>query len=125
MSPGRAPRPCPHCGALTAASRACPRCAPVLRAKAPGRYPPGERARMRRAVEHWISLHGGLCPGYGRAAHPVLATELTADHLYPRSLGGTGGPLGVLCRSCNSRKGARGVVEDATATRFPDRSPPA
>lgn len=35
--------------------------------------------------------------------------ELTVDHIYPESKGGTREPenLQTLCRSCNSRKGAR------------------
>ena len=34
-------------------------------------------------------------------------TDLTADHLIPVIDGGAGGPLRVLCRSCNSARGAR------------------
>lgn len=37
------------------------------------------------------------------------SSDLTLDHIYPWSLGGpdTDGNLRTLCRSCNSRKGAR------------------
>jgi 5-methylcytosine-specific restriction endonuclease McrA len=33
-------------------------------------------------------------------------TDLTADHLIPVIDGGAAGPLRVLCRSCNSARGA-------------------
>jgi 5-methylcytosine-specific restriction endonuclease McrA len=32
--------------------------------------------------------------------------DLTIDHLIPASLGGANGPVRVLCRSCNGRRGA-------------------
>jgi 5-methylcytosine-specific restriction endonuclease McrA len=34
-------------------------------------------------------------------------TDLTVDHLIPVIDGGAGGPLRVLCRSCNSRRGSK------------------
>lgn len=39
--------------------------------------------------------------------------DLTLDHIFPQSLGGSGHPINlrVLCRSCNSRKGA--AIPDA------------
>lgn len=51
--------------------------------------------------------HGNWCPGYQREAHPV--SDLTVDHVVPLAAGGA--PLdiancAVLCRSCNSTKGA-------------------
>lgn len=52
-----------------------------------------------------MQRNGWNCPGWKRAPHP--ATDLTADHLDPPGLGGPEtGPLGVLCRSCNSAKQA-------------------
>jgi 5-methylcytosine-specific restriction endonuclease McrA len=33
-------------------------------------------------------------------------TDLTADHVVPVIDGGANGPLRVLCRSCNSRRGS-------------------
>jgi len=60
---------------------------------------------MARAVADWRAKHGDVCPGYNRPPHP--ATDLTADHLLPRAQGGgPGSPLAVLCRSCNSARGA-------------------
>jgi hypothetical protein len=61
---------------------------------------------MRAVVAAHIAQHGNTCPGFDRAAHP--SNDLTADHLVPRSRGGIGGPLRVLCRSCNARRGATG-----------------
>jgi 5-methylcytosine-specific restriction endonuclease McrA len=64
-----------------------------------------ERQRRKRAVDAWIRLHGHVCPGYQRPAHE--AHDLTADHVHPRSHGGEHGRLEILCRACNSAKGAR------------------
>ncbi|WKK26556.1 HNH endonuclease [Streptomyces olivoreticuli] len=48
--------------------------------------------------------YGDWCHGWGVPAH--AASDLTADHVVPKSRGGTDTPgnLAVLCRSCNSRK---------------------
>lgn len=62
--------------------------------------------RRRAAVKAWRGEHGDWCPGYRVPAH--ASDDLTADHITPVALGGDPrGPLTVLCRSCNSRKGAR------------------
>jgi hypothetical protein len=64
-----------------------------------------ERTQAEHVVAAWIEEHGYVCPGYKRAPH--ASTDLTADHIMPLHLGGD--PLGemqVLCRSCNSRRGA-------------------
>lgn len=66
-----------------------------------------ETQRRRRAVEDHLKQFGPVCPGYGRDPHQVDASTLTADHIIPRSVGGEEGPLRVLCRSCNSRRGNR------------------
>jgi hypothetical protein len=47
------------------------------------------------------------CPGYQRDAHP--ASDLTVDHVVPLAAGGAPFDIAncaVLCRSCNSTKGA-------------------
>jgi 5-methylcytosine-specific restriction enzyme A len=63
-----------------------------------------EIVRRRRVVQEWREVHGDWCPACGR--HDV---ELSADHVVPFAVSGDeGGELQVMCRSCNSRKGARG-----------------
>jgi HNH endonuclease len=55
----------------------------------------------------WRGEHGNWCPGYQRDAHP--AADLTVDHVVPLAAGGAPFDIGncaVLCRSCNSTKGA-------------------
>ncbi|MFC9786448.1 HNH endonuclease [Rhodococcus sp. NPDC127528] len=72
----------------------------------------GERMRRAQAVAAHRLQHGNWCPGHGVPAH--AATDLTADHTTPIAQGGApDGPLGVLCRSCNSRKAARDTVRGA------------
>lgn len=55
----------------------------------------------RRILAQWRDEHGDWCPGYQRSPHAV--TDLTVDHVRARDAE----VLTVLCRSCNSRKGAR------------------
>jgi 5-methylcytosine-specific restriction protein A len=95
-----------------------------------------------RVIARHRGQYGNWCPGFQRNPHP--ASDLTADHISPLAAGGA--PLdiancAVLCRSCNSTKGAsapvsvarvasRGVAVDAggggvphTPTRtLPDRA---
>lgn len=64
-----------------------------------------ERKRRQAVLAAWIAEHGYICPGFGRPPHP--SRDLTADHVLPQSLGGVNGPLRVLCRRCNTRRGGR------------------
>lgn len=65
-----------------------------------------EQERRAEAVATHRARYGDWCPGYGREPH--AATDLTADHRTPVANGGPpDGPLDVLCRPCNSRKGNR------------------
>jgi 5-methylcytosine-specific restriction protein A len=60
-----------------------------------------------RVLRAWRGEHGNWCPGYQRDAHP--AADLTVDHVVPLAAGGASFDIGncaVLCRSCNSTKGA-------------------
>ena len=60
-----------------------------------------------RVLRAWRGEHGNWCPGYRRPAH--RAADLTVDHVVPLAAGGAPfdiGNTGVLCRSCNSTKGA-------------------
>jgi hypothetical protein len=68
----------------------------------------------------WRGEHGDWCPGYERPAH--RASDLTVDHVVPLAAGGAPFDIGntaVLCRSCNSTKGASteggGVAHRGTA----------
>ena len=58
-------------------------------------------------VQAWREMHGNVCPGWEREAHEVVPPNvLTAAHLDAVAAGGDeSGPLGVLCRVCNSRQG--------------------
>jgi 5-methylcytosine-specific restriction protein A len=106
-------RPCIVCGEPTKSAR-CPR---HQRAK-PGRSY-AERQRRRRVVAAHIATFGNICPGYNREPHE--AGDLTADHLLPRVAHGDDGPLAVLCRGCNARKGMGGAEQ---IERFERASPP-
>ncbi|MEU3899750.1 hypothetical protein [Streptomyces sp. NPDC045251] len=108
----RPPSICPGC--RLPAAGACPRCGPAggggaRRVPGGGRkrtgYTRGERLRRADAVRAHVQQFGRVCPGWQREAHP--ADDLTADHEVPVGAGGReGGPLRVLCRSCNSARGA-------------------
>ena len=65
------------------------------------------RRLAKRTVESWVAVHGWTCPGWRREPHPVRPGELAADHPVPLVLGGEPPPKrpGVLCASCNARKG--------------------
>jgi 5-methylcytosine-specific restriction endonuclease McrA len=55
----------------------------------------------------WRGEQGNWCPGYQRAAHP--GADLTVDHVVPLAAGGAPFEIAncaVLCRFCNSTKGA-------------------
>ena len=58
-------------------------------------------------VEAHVAVHGWVCPGWHREAHPVKPGDLAADHRVPLVLGGEPLPArpGVLCGGCNARKG--------------------
>lgn len=75
-----------------------------------------ERKRRAQVVGAHREQHGNWCPGYQVPAH--ASDRLTADHLTPVAAGGApDGPLGVLCVSCNSRKGARVIQGHDTTIR--------
>ena len=65
-----------------------------------------EQKAMAAVLKQWIAEHGYWCPGFEREAHE--SHDLTVDHIYPVIRGGDPlGPMTVLCRSCNGRKGER------------------
>ncbi len=118
--PRRAGKRCPTPGCTNPAGphgQCVERCA-RRRTAALHRTTPTKKARtgpVRRhraaAVQAHLDQHDdgmGHCPGWGRGPHDVFPSELTADDPVPIARGGD--PLQqmtVLCRSCNSRKGAR------------------
>lgn len=114
---------CTVCGVLT--SRPGSRCTTHARQSNRSRHNAlySTRAWQRlsvRLLRAWRGEHGDWCPGYGRPDH--RASDLTVDHVVP--LAGGGAPFelantSVLCRSCNSRKGAR--VVDSVDSAFSGR----
>lgn len=103
-------RPCLTCGALSPGPR-CPTHTRITerertqskRVRRP--YTHSERVRRAAVVAEHRATQGDVCPGWRRLPHP--AQDLTADH--PHAVGAGGHEqqsLTVLCRSCNSAKGA-------------------
>ncbi|MFC3504822.1 HNH endonuclease [Micromonospora krabiensis] len=105
-------RICLDCGTLTDGTRCTtcrrPRERAMLQAKRQRRPRPthAEDKRRAAAVAAHRREHGDWCPGWRRDPHE--ASDLTADHVDAVAAGGAeSGDLQVLCRSCNSAKGAR------------------
>lgn len=98
------PRRCVRCRQLVAAGVRC-ECAGATTKRG---YTNAERVRRARAVADHLEAYGPVCPGWRREMHEVQPATLTADHVLAVAAGGTqDGALQVLCRSCNSSKGAR------------------
>ena len=105
-------RACLACGQLTARparSGRCPACEAERYAARPTRAvyaSPAWRRLSSRTIKAHIRTNGWRCPGWGRPAHNSF--DLTADHPEAMATGGARLPAqpGVLCRSCNGRKGA-------------------
>jgi 5-methylcytosine-specific restriction protein A len=101
---------CTVCGVVT--SRAGSRCAAHARRSSPSRHSGIYRTRAwqrlsARVLRAWRGERGDWCPGYRRPAH--RASDLTVDHVVPLAAGGAPYDIAntaVLCRSCNSSKGA-------------------
>lgn len=98
--------PCLDCRALSRNGSRCTRCQAVADAQ---RDQQRGSASSRGYGARWRSLARAAM-----AAHPYCAgcgatSDLTVDHVVPIARGGTPTPenLQVLCRSCNSAKGAR------------------
>lgn len=86
-----------------------------------GHYKKGWAARSRQLRQAYVATHGRYvevetpagaqrrlvvpCPGFEVPEHLVSPEALTVDHVRPRDSTPTA-ELRVLCRSCNSRKGA-------------------
>ena len=121
---------CTVCGVVT--SRAGGRCTEHARQSNRSRHNAlySTRAWQRlsaRVLRAWRGEHGHWCPGYGRPAH--RASDLTVDHIVPLAVGGAPFDIAntsVLCRACNSTKGAatgdRGGVAHRASQMLPDRA---
>jgi hypothetical protein len=115
---------CNGCGHPYPAPRGrgrCPACAKTYeRDKSRRRRrTPKERQRRQDLIAAHVRVHGWTCPGFEREPHP--STDLTADHLMPVARGGNEeGELRVLCRSCNSSRGA-GVASPRSGRPEPPR----
>ena len=120
---------CTVCGVVT--SRAGSRCTEHARQSNRSRHNAlySTRAWQRlsaRVLRAWRGEHGNWCPGYGRPAH--RASDLTVDHVVPLAAGGAQFDIAnasVLCRSCNSTKGAsmdRGGVDPQAPRLLADRA---
>ena len=120
---------CTVCGVVT--SRPGSRCTQHARQSNRSRHNAlySTRAWQRlsaRVLRAWRGEHGNWCPGYQRDAHP--ARDLTVDHVIPLAAGGPPFDIrncSVLCRSCNSTKGAsvdadRGGVAHMATRVLPD-----
>ena len=101
---------CTVCGVVT--SRPGSRCTVHARLSNRSRHNAlystrGWQRLSARVLRAWRGQHGNWCPGYQRKPHP--ASDLTVDHVVPLAAGGAPLDIGncaVLCRSCNSTKGA-------------------
>ena len=87
-------RPCLKCGTPTKGTYC-----PAHKQPAPTYT---ETRRRKELIEGHLQTRGAICPGY--RVPPHSSSDLTADHINPRSRYGDEGALQVLCRQCNSRK---------------------
>lgn len=112
-------RPCLDCGTPCRGSR-CPTHQATRQhakdARRPTRRSHHETQRRRAAVATHRAAHGDWCPGWMRPRHP--SADLTADHAVPVAVAtargvhaadAEAGLLLVLCRPCNSARGATGL----------------
>lgn len=108
---------CTVCGTLTSgAGSRCSKHPEKSGANHPVHASREHQALRKRVISRWVGEHGWVCPGYQRPEHPVASDGLTLDHVVPLKAGGS--PFdprnsAVLCRSCNSTKGASTVPAES------------
>jgi 5-methylcytosine-specific restriction protein A len=113
-------RECLDCRTLTRNGTRCPTCKATQERTRPQRPTNltrtwAERQRRAQAVEEHRQARGNWCPGWQVPPHP--SSDLTADHVDAVATGGhPHGPLIVLCRSCNGRKGSTQPVGGPPST---------
>ena len=98
-------RPCIDCGRLIASSTRCRVCRGTVERRRGSPTQRGYDSAWYRVVRAAINEQPWC-------ANCMATHDLTGDHLVPLSLGGTSTPdnVVVLCRRCNSAKGARYAV---------------
>lgn len=100
---------CLDCGELTRDGSRCADCQQERVARINSRRKRNTTARglghAHRVRAKAVVDAAQVCAICGRP--PTPDDPLTADHIIPRSKGGTDGPLRAAHRSCNSRRGAR------------------
>ena len=100
---------CLGCGTQTRHGWYCARCAPAVEKRRHNRaYDSGEwRQRRAEAIGAHVARYGWVCLG-DEVHGPHETQDLTADHpVALANLGTHDQDLAVMCRSANSRKGAR------------------
>lgn len=101
-------RLCTVCGVTTSRGSRCAEHPAKVRGGDRTLYTSREwKALSARVLARHRGQYGDACPGWQRDAH--TSSDLTVDHITPVAAGGTPldpGNLAVLCRSCNSSKGA-------------------
>lgn len=105
-----APKPCLVCGTPSDQGR-CLRHRKHTTKNYAAPYDAQHTKLKKRTVAAWVRIYGWTCPGYHRPAHRVGEGGLEGDHIIPRALrpdlAYEPSNYGVLCRSCNARKGKK------------------
>ncbi len=99
----RLARPCLTCGAITRHGSRCPNCTARQERKRGTTTQRGYGSDWQARSRH-ITRLVGRCEACG--AEHTATNPLTLDHVIAKARGGTDDLVQVLCRRCNSAKGA-------------------